>query len=112
MTKKTDPPDTLPPLQLNHLLSGDFVMDLHGFWYTRMDRLNPREASPKYAGLEEEVKHLYDRIKVALPNEAAEKLNELCDTYTEMAAMITELYYRQGFSDGVMVIMQAIMASG
>ena len=72
----------------------------------------PREASPKYAGLEEDVKHLYDRIKAALPNEAADKLNELCDTYTEMAAMITELYYRQGFSDGVMVIMQAIMASG
>jgi len=39
------------------------------------------------------------------------KLNDLSGAYTGMGAQISELYYRRGFSDGVMIVIQALVAS-
>ena len=109
MTEKTDHPENFPPLQLNHLLSGEFVLDLHDFWYARMERLNPCNASPEYESLEDLRECLFEQVRAALPDKLGEKLIKLSDTHTAMGAMATELYYRQGFSDGVMMILQAMM---
>ena len=110
--KKSDPPKTYTPtsIKLNYLLAGDFMMDLHDFMYARLERLDPLKTSREYSRLHEKAEFLITQIRTALPEFNA-KLNDLCDTYTGMGAQVSELYYRRGFSDGVMIIIQALVAS-
>ena len=53
-----------------------------------------------------------DLIESYLPEEDKDKLDELVDAQSMRDAMLTEFYYRHGFSDGVMVIVQALMGAG
>jgi len=106
-------PESCSPgaVQLSHLLTGDFMTDLHAFMCARMERVDPGKASGEFARLEEKARSLYGEVKAALPGEVADRLNELCDAYSGMGAEVSDLYYRRGFSDGVMIVLQALMMS-
>ena len=112
--KKREAPESYNPsaVKLNHLLAGDFMMDLHDFMYARMERVDPDKMSREFGRLKEEADLIFDLIKEVLPEEMSGKLIDLCDAYTGMGAAVSELYYRRGFSDGVMVVLQAMMAAG
>lgn len=98
MTAKSS--DSTPGIPLPE----DFLEDLELFICTRLDHLDPGKESEEYAALDETVRRLIGRVEAALPEDAAPLLSELCEYYTSRAALMTEMYYRQGFADGMRMI--------
>ena len=95
--KRTDSSPLFP-------LPEDFLDDLGIFFCTRLDRLDPAKESAEYAALEKTAQQLAGQIEAALPESAVTLLNELCDCNTDMAALTMEMCYRQGFMDGIKMI--------
>jgi len=91
------------------LLTGEFQDDLLQFMCTRLDRADPRRESSKYAETDDLAEQLIMLLEPYLPEETRGKLNELVDVQSNKDAMLTEFYYRHGFSDGVMMVVQAMM---
>lgn len=85
-------------------LPEDFLEDLEAFICTRLDRLDPGKESEEYAALDETAQELIGRLEAAPPEDAAPLLDELCECYTHRAALMTEMYYRHGFADGIRMI--------
>ena len=96
------------------MVAGEFMIDLQDFFYSRGDRVRPEQISREYAGHEREVNYFLEKIKKALPDH--EEFKYLFIQMDEhLNAKETEsnlLFYRQGFSDGVRLIMQSIMMNG
>ncbi|MCL6558139.1 MAG: hypothetical protein K6U74_04920 [Firmicutes bacterium] len=96
----------------NHMVAGEFLVDLQDFFYARQDRLHFKRVSREYAKADNQVDYHCKVIKENIPQEFQFNLQSLLDTYNDMATIVTELSYKQGFSDGVRFIMQTLtMAS-
>ena len=98
MTAKSTDPSPLFPLP------EDFLEDLETFFCTRLDRLDPVKESAEYAAMERAAQELAERIAAVMPENAAAFVNEFCDCNTNMAALAMEMGYRQGFVDGIRMI--------
>ena len=97
-----------------NMVAGEFMIDLQDFLYSRSDRVRPEQFSREYAGHEREANYFLEKIKKALPdNEEYRYLFiQLDDHLTAKEVESNLLFYRQGFSDGVRLIMQTMMMNG
>ena len=67
------------------------------------------KVSGDYYRAEREIEKLQPELSAALPKEALEKLNKLQDYFMEQETIAGDIFYNQGFSDGVSFIMQSLM---
>lgn len=97
---------------VHSLLSGQFQEDLQNFMYARLDRVDPRRESGKYAEVDDLAERLQEVIESVLGEEDRNKMFELIDLQSVRDEMLTEMYYRRGFEDGVRVILGVMMGVG
>lgn len=97
-----------------NMVAGEFLIDLQDFFYSRSDRVRPEQISREYAGHEREANNLLEKIKKKLPDneEYSSLFYRLDDHLTAKEVESSLLFYRQGFSDGVRLIIQAMMMNG
>lgn len=94
--------------------AGEFLIDLQDFFYSRFEKIRPHQVSREYARHEEEANYFLEKLKKALPDDEEQSFFFL-QLDNHLSAMETEsnsLFYRQGFSDGVRMILQSLMMSG
>ena len=70
--------------------------------------LDLRKYSSEYFHASEKVLAYQDKIKNVLPLELQETLEQLDDEYNCMMMSGMDVYYRQGFSDAVRLIMETM----
>ncbi|MCL5290572.1 MAG: helix-turn-helix domain-containing protein [Firmicutes bacterium] len=83
-------------------------VDFQEFIYARQDGLLLGNLSRKYAKAREEAKGHYEAIRNKLAPEFYKELMALEDAHSSMEAGAMEVAYRQGFSDGIKIIMRAL----
>ena len=76
--------------------------------YENLAGLDLGKHSSEYYHASEKVLAYQDKIKNALPLELQETLEKLDDEYNCMMMSGMDVYYRQGFSDAVRLIMETM----
>lgn len=83
---------------------------MQDFFYARQERTLSDQLSEEYTKAREEADKHYKTIKDELTPEFYKHLIGLVDAHDKMESEVEDVSYRQGFSDGVRVIMQALAA--
>lgn len=86
----------------------NFAAAIKDFIFSRQERLLPSQLSKEYVKSREEVKEHYAAIQDKLAPEFYKYLMALENAHSSMEAEAMEVSYRQGFSDGVRIIAQAL----
>lgn len=94
----------------SQMVAVEFLTDLQDFFYARQDRLDQSRVSREYADYREKAAEDYDTIKAKLDEKTKDNLFSLNTAYNNLESITKELSYRQGFSDGVRFVLQALMA--
>lgn len=66
------------------------------------------KVSGDYYWAEQEMRQLQQELAATLPKEAVEKLSKLQDYFTEQEMTAGQIFYNQGFADGISLIMQSL----
>lgn len=108
--------DTLTDKALGEMTAGSFWADLSQFLNHREFRLREGSSSPirsstEYKHSDTIIRYKLEALKNKLPAEMRMELIDLCEEHIHMENISNSLYYRQGFSDGVKMILQSIMLS-
>jgi hypothetical protein len=98
------------------LTAGLFITDLAQFWADRQNRiyaLGLEKLSKEYSTAEQKADALYDILAGVLQGqqEMAGKLNELEDERTHTQTLSNGLFYQQGFSDAIRLILTSLITS-
>ncbi|MBU2699882.1 hypothetical protein Ga0466249_000963 [Sporomusaceae bacterium BoRhaA] len=67
------------------------------------------KVSGDYYWAEQEIDRLQQELAATLSKEAVEKLNKLEEGFTWKETVAGEIFYKQGFADGVSLVMQSLM---
>ncbi len=67
------------------------------------------KVSGDYYWAEREIEKLQQELAATLSKEALEKLNALQNYFMEHETIAGDIFYNQGFSDGISFIMQSLM---
>ena len=89
--------------------ASDLIEDLQSYMYARQNRIDPRGLSDVHQEANARRDDLCELLNEKLDTQGQQVLRDLCDTYTTRAVVDVELYYRRGFSDGMMTILQSVM---
>jgi hypothetical protein len=55
------------------------------------------------------IEDLQEELAAALPKEKTEKFTQLQDCFLDQEIVAREIYYNQGFADGISLMMQSLM---
>ena len=67
------------------------------------------EVSGQYFWVHKKIDKLQQEMAAALPKEFFEKLDDLDSYLAIQEAIANEIYYNQGFADGISLIMQSLL---
>ncbi len=90
------------------MVNGELFEDLQNFFFSRQERMLPDQLSVEYTKAREESKKHYKVIRSKLAPEFHKRLIALVDAHGRMESEVEDISYRQGFSDGIRTIMQAL----
>lgn len=71
--------------------------------------MEERKASGRYSWAEQELEKFQQELAGVLPLEAVARLNKLHDYFKAQEAVAGEMLYKQGFVDGISLVMQSFM---
>lgn len=72
------------------------------------DLMNLEKVSRNYNWAEQKIDQLEKEFSETLPEETMEKLEQLHEYFTTQETIAGEIFYNQGFSDGIRLIMQSL----
>jgi hypothetical protein len=94
-------------------MAGTFGADMTQLFEERMFKLynnsNFDMESSDYRDANDQFKYLEEKIKGNLPTELHIEFNRLIDACNDMKSINSMLFYRNGFSDGVKMILQSLI---
>lgn len=67
------------------------------------------EVSGDYYWAEQEIEQLQKELAATLSKEAIEKLNKMHECFTGQETIAGEIFYNQGFADGISLVIQSLM---
>ncbi|MBU2703364.1 methylphosphotriester-DNA--protein-cysteine methyltransferase [Sporomusaceae bacterium BoRhaA] len=73
------------------------------------EHVSLENVSSDYYHASQKAENYYEKIKEILPPEMHETLLRLDDERNQMENAVTDVYYRQGFSDALRLILQAML---
>lgn len=102
---------TLTNRGLGEMMAGSFMADLGQFWSDRQERIPYTEIrrSSSYMESDAKVDRLSKVLEVSFTPEQKKAFNDLLDEFTNMESITQDVCYRQGFSDGVKMLIHSLM---
>ena len=89
--------------------ASDLLEDLQDFMLARQGRVDPKQLSDVHADLDERRDDVVMVLEQTLDEQGKQALRDLLDALTSRGAADIDLYYRCGFADGIMTMLQSIM---
>lgn len=78
------------------------------FMHDESDLMNLEKLSTDYYYADQQINKLEKEFFQALPKENVKDLNKLYDCFSAQKAITGEIFYNQGFSDGIKLIIQSL----
>lgn len=106
--------DTLTDKGIGTMTGGTFMADMAQFFSLRQENIDKTypglsHTSSEYRDCQNNIHYKTEKLKACLPKDLHIELNLICEEYTALVNINNSLYYRQGFSDGVKMILQSLM---
>lgn len=95
---------------IQNLMPADFFEDLNTFFVTREDRVISYSVNTEHDNAQKKLEQLLNQIEIALPQNLNPRtlLIEVDDLMSTIVAVIQHTAYKQGFNDGINIMVQAL----
>ena len=92
-----------------HLTERPFNHELQEFLNDRCDELDYSQSSPRFQEADQELDRLYAEFKALLPEDWRSILLKLSDSFNRVREISTNAAYREGFKEGLHLILQSLI---